>query len=243
MGDSHIRNLFFATVNGLRGMESFAEGHPAGDVKSKGVIIAYEWRLMKDGTASDLVSMYENTVAVEPVPFDPCPCTKDVNRCLRIAMIWAPTFQEQLKSFDLAAKWNTSLLIVEPGNAYEHSNILSQDWASRIEQIMEHNANLHTGIVHWPWGNQPLTERRNTLLNWTKSGNYSHRMSYWTQDLLRSDDKQGEKTYHFACGLGRVNEINDQINAVEPCTDQTDTLQIRALVTLHFEAFINSDGD
>ena len=44
-GDSHIRNLFTATVNGLRGIESFAEAHSSLEVKNGGMFESYEWRL------------------------------------------------------------------------------------------------------------------------------------------------------------------------------------------------------
>jgi hypothetical protein len=104
---------------------------------------------------------------------------------------------------------------------------------------MTQDGTLQTGIVHWSWVAQPV-ERQATLENWTLTSQHSSQISYWTQDLLRSDGNQGGRTYHFACGVGRVNEVNDQILAVEECTDQTDTLQMRAIVTLHFAALENS---
>ena len=103
MGDSHIRNLFTATVNGLRGMESFAEAHASGAGKTAGVAYSYEWRLNKDGSATDRVDVHLNTRINEPTPFEDCPCDK-VQQCLRIGFIWAPMFSEQLNHIHVVSK-------------------------------------------------------------------------------------------------------------------------------------------
>jgi hypothetical protein len=52
-GDSHIRNLFIATVFGLRGVDMFAEAHADAEKKDSGIIYSYEWRLHNDGSADD----------------------------------------------------------------------------------------------------------------------------------------------------------------------------------------------
>lgn len=239
MGDSHIRNLFTATVNGLRGEKSFAEAHPGDVVKSSGVLEAYEWRLHANGTASDKVSVFYNTNNEEPVPFAECPCADgEVVRCLRVAFIWVPTFREQLDQMHLVRKWNTSLVLIEPGNAYEHKEILSPAWVSEFEQLLDEKSNLHLGILHWNWGQQPFKEREAALEHWTTTHIASSRMSYFMQSSLQADGKQGPMTFHFACSLGQVTVVNDKIAAAEPCTDETDTAQMRAFATLHSKAFV-----
>ena len=49
-----------------------------------------------------------------------------------------------------------------------------------------------------------------------------------------SGSKQSGSTWHFSCGLGKVDVVNDAIKAVEPCTDLADTAQIRSIMTYHF---------
>ena len=48
--------------------------------------------------------------------------------------------------------------------------------------------------------------------------------------------KQGLKTFHYTCGLGKFKVTNDNINAAEPCTNLIDTVDIMALVTVHYDA-------
>ena len=240
-GDSHIRNIFTATVNGLRGMPYFAEAHADDAGKAKGVALAYEWRLHADGSASDLFSVYRNTADKDPTPFEDCPCDEKVLRCLRIAFIWAPHFGEQLNQMHFVTEWDTDLIVLEPGNSYEPKTVVSPEWKSKLEELLSEDEGLHLGILHFPWGNQPSAKDRKIALDeWTTNGVNADRMSYLQQSSVSggSGGMQGQKTFHFACGLGQVDVRNDNIGAAEPCADTTDTAQIRAFATVHFGAFL-----
>jgi len=236
LGDSHIRNLFTATVNGLRGVESFTEAHADDAGKGRGIAESYEWRLLKDGSATDRIDVHTDTKSNDTAPFEDCPCD-EVQRCLRIAFIWAPTFDEQLSQIHFVTKWKSNIAIVEPGNAYEPSVILSPEWTEKFDQLMRDDENLQLGILHFSWGSQP-NERGDALTTWTINGTYADRKSYLEQSAMSATvgGMQGRSTFHFSCGLGKVNVGNDNINAAEPCTDLTDTAEIRALVTVHFDA-------
>ena len=48
---------------------------------------------------------------------------------------------------------------------------------------------------------------------------------------------QSRKTWHYACSLGRIQVRNDVVMSIEVCTDEADTAYIRAITTLHFDAF------
>ena len=97
-GDSHIRNLFTAIVYGLRGIESFAEGHTDSETKARGIALSYQWRLYHNGTASDHIIVHSDVKYHDPQLFNDCPCNDEVKKCLRIAFFWSPTYQEQLTS-------------------------------------------------------------------------------------------------------------------------------------------------
>ncbi|KAL7532334.1 hypothetical protein ACHAXR_004566, partial [Thalassiosira sp. AJA248-18] len=240
IGDSHVRNLFTATVSGLRGLESFAEVHfQAG--KSGGEVRSYEWRL-KNGIATDRVGIYLDAKKNEPIPFEDCPCG-EVQRCLRIAFIWAPTFKNQLRWMHLAQKWESDLIIATPGNDYERSLVLSSNWTAQFDKMLQQNNNLQLGILHFVRGKRPGEGRaRKAALNeWITNGAHSNRMSYLIQSEIRKVGRQ-IRSFHFACSLRKVNAENDMIAAAEPCTDMTDTAQIRALVTVHFDAFSNENS-
>jgi hypothetical protein len=78
---------------------------------------------------------------------------------------------------------------------------------------------------------------------------FASRMSLLEQSAMSSlsspevqQTMQGRKSFHFACGLGKIKVENDNIRAVEPCTDFIDTAQIRALITIHFNALSNSSN-
>ena len=234
-GDSHIRNLFTATVNGLRGIESFAEAHSSLAVKTKGILQSYEWRLNLDGSASDHFDIHLQANTDEPT-FEDCPCD-EVLRCLRIVFIWAPSFNEQISQIHRLRDWSSNIIIVEPGNAYEHTVVLSSEWTSNFDKLLEENESLQLGVLHFSWGSQPIQERRAALTEWTTNGTNANRKSYLQQkDISEVGGMQGRMTFHFACGLGQVEVRNDNINAAEPCTDFTDTAQIRAMATVHFDA-------
>ena len=104
--------------------------------------------------------------------------------------------------------------------------------------MLQDNENLQLGILHFDWGNQPLKERADALTEWTTNGTYPHRKSYLPQSAMKLDGLQGRNTFHFACGLGQVDVENDNIAAAEPCTDVVDTAQVRALITVHFDALL-----
>ena len=105
---------------------------------------------------------------------------------------------------------------------------------AKFDELQQEDENLHLAVLHFPWGNQPKG-RVQALTAWT-NGTYANRKSYLKQSSLHGGGIQGRNTFHFACGLGKVNVVNDKINAAEPCTDETDTAQIRALITIHFDA-------
>ena len=234
-GDSHVRNTFTATVNGLRGIESFTEAHADDAGKGRGIAETYEWRLNNDGSATDRVAVHADTNTNEPIFFEDCPCDK-VQQCLRIGFIWAPMFSEQLNHIHVVSKWKSNLVIVEPGNSYESSTVLSSEWTAKFDELLQEDEHLQLGILHFVWGRQPK-ERGDALTEWTTNGTYPNRKSYLQQSaILKSDGLQSRRTFHFACGLGKVEFWNDNINAAEPCTDVTDTAQIRALITVHFDA-------
>lgn len=236
-GDSHIRNLFTATVYGLRGIESFAEGHAGNATKARGIAISYEWRLHQNGSAIDHITVHSNVKSRDPELFDNCNCDKEVKKCLRIAFFWAPTFQEQLNYSHYIKKWETDLVIVEPGNSYEPILALSTEWASRFDSLLLEDKTLHLGLLHFPYGNQP-TNRKDVLTSWTNNGTFANRKSYLSQSAMEPPvgGKQGLKTFHYTCGLGKLDVTNDNINAAEPCTDLIDTVDIRALITVHYDA-------
>eukprot|EP00986_Skeletonema_menzelii_P004552 scaffold1561_cov129-Skeletonema_menzelii.AAC.5 len=138
MGDSHIRNFFTATVHGLRGSSAFAEAHAKSDAKDTGIILTYEWR--KDGSnqrASDHFAVHRNTNFETDYTslFDECPCNEDIARCLRIAFVWAPQFADQMKHEQLVNDLQADLVIVEPGNSYEGTIVLSNEWTIAMEKI------------------------------------------------------------------------------------------------------------
>eukprot|EP00804_Cyclotella_cryptica_P001499 CCRYP_003715-RA/>CCRYP_003715-RA protein AED:0.04 eAED:0.04 QI:0/-1/0/1/-1/0/1/0/327 len=234
IGDSHVRNLFTATVNGLRGVSFFTEAHADDAMKSRGVAESYQWTLNNEGVASDKLGIFSDTKANPPQFFDECRCD-EVQRCLNIVFLWAPTFNEQLQQFHLVPS-NTMLLIVEPGNSYEPTNTLDASWTAKIDAIMEEYTRLHLNIFHFVWGSQPQ-ERRQALIEWTAHGKHADRKSYLRQDeIYVATGLQGRATFHFACGLGQRDTVSDTITAAEPCSDVTDTGQIRAIVTAHFDA-------
>merc|ERR1719401_733897 len=134
MGDSHIRNLFTATVHGLRGVDAFVEGHSS-DAKAGGVVRSYEWR-WQDGVATDQALMHVNTNRNAPAPFEDCRCD-EVQRCLRIAFVWAPTFAEQLAKMAWAQEWQSDLVVVEPGNSYESRVPLSSAWTAALDELLQ----------------------------------------------------------------------------------------------------------
>jgi hypothetical protein len=165
-----------------------------------------------------------------------------VKRCLRIFFVWAPTFGEQLSKFDYVKEWETDLLIVEPGNSYESSTVLDRNWRAKLDDFLLNDKHLRLGILHFPWGNQPVAnERTETIKLWANEATNGGRIAYMRQDDIIFDGLQGRATFHFACGLSQVNVKNDVIQAAEPCTDRQDTNQIRALTTVLFDAFIEKD--
>ena len=242
-GDSHIRNLFTATVFGLRGFEMFAEAQANKESKENGIIYSYEWRLYHDGTADDRFefhggtdlnnSTYAYTVAH-------CSCNSKVKRCLRIFFVWAPKFLDQRNKFRYVKHWETDLLIVEPGNSYESRTIIDQHWMADLNRQLASNPHIRIGILHFPWGQQPAEKRTEAIRLWVNNSSFGDRIAYMRQDeIIFEPALQGRATFHFACGLGRVNVVNDIIEAAEPCTDRQDYSQIRALTTVLFDAFLD----
>jgi hypothetical protein len=205
--------------------------------------MSYEWRLHQNGTASDLFVVHDDILSVDTNPFEDCPCGEVVRRCLRVAFVWAPKFDDQLSLIHFVTAWKSDLVIVEPGNSYESLNPLSFQWTSKYEQLLEDDKSLELAVLHFPWGDQPKG-RMAALAAWTTNATYASRMSFLQQSAMPMpkdlQSRQGRKTWHFACGLGKVNVESDNIIAVEPCTDMIDTAQIRALITVHFDALSNN---
>jgi hypothetical protein len=233
-----VRNLFTAVVSGLRGFESFAETHLTD--KTKKNVLTYEWRLYQNSTASDLLTVYEDTRS-EPDLFGDCPCGDVVRLCLRVAFMWAPTFNEQLSIRNYVTKLKTDLVIVAPGNTYEETNPLSHEWAAKYGQLLLEDTSLQLGVLHFTWGIEAevLKERKAALHTWTTNSSYAGRMSIVQQQytpISKKITRQIKNTWHFACGLEKATVQSDTIMAFEPCTDQTDVAFIRALITVHFDA-------
>ncbi|EJK72405.1 hypothetical protein THAOC_06067 [Thalassiosira oceanica] len=228
MGDSHIRNLFTATVAGFRGVRYFAEAHADGSVKESGLMYTYVFRLTRDGEASDLVGWKGEIKANRNASMlDECDCS-EVARCLRVVMLWAPKFNDQLEYLDLVPKDSGPVRRVVRG----------PDGASAGRpRVAARNPPL-------PLGGNPA-EKRGALIHDWMNATYPDRMAYLRQDQLSGGagarqgwSWQGRPTHHFACGFNRVDVRNDAIGAAEPCTDVKDTMQVRALVTLLFEGLL-----
>lgn len=206
----------------MRGIEFFAEAHADEEKKGRGVAESYEWRMLRDGTATDRFAVYSDTLSMDPHPFEDCPCDEAVIKCLRIAFIWAPTFQDQLNQIHFVTEWKSDIVVVEPGNAYESSVLLSSNWTAQLEELLETDGHLRLGVLHFPWGKQPKG-REAALKSWIH-GAHSDRKAYALQSAMYPPgNSQGRKTFHFACGLGKVYASNDNIKAVEPCSDLSDT--------------------
>ncbi|KAL7503031.1 hypothetical protein ACHAXN_002697 [Cyclotella atomus] len=173
-GDSHIRNLFIATVFGLRGVDMFAEAHADAEKKDSGIIYSYEWRLHNDGSADDKFGenphMFSGLyiryslcnhmsdfckLKLQPLEYHDgtnfanstykvshCSCDMNVRRCLRIFFVWAPLFREQLNTFHFVREWETDLLIVEPGNSYESTAILDENWKAELDKLLVEDKKL-----------------------------------------------------------------------------------------------------
>jgi len=232
-GDSHIRNLFTAIVYGLRGIESFVEGHTSKEEKLRGIALSYQWRLYHNGTASDSITVHSDVKYHDPQLFDDCPCNNEVKKCLRIAFFWSPTYQEQLNYMRHIKKWNTDLVIASPGNSYESLITLSTDWASKLDLLLLEDKSLHLGILHFPYGNRQPADRVEVLEAWVNNGTLANRKSaypprvqsamnketvkrksYLPQSAMNPPNlKQGSKTFHYACSLGKKDVLNDNINA------------------------------
>ena len=220
LGDSHIRNLFTATVHGLRGSSAFAEAHAGSDVKDTGIILTYEWRIEEDSgdsnsnqrqrRASDHFKVHRNTNNQTDYKslFDECPCNnnndnnnndneKGTAHCLRIAFVWAPHFAEQVKQVQLVNDLQADLVIVEPGNSYE-TMVLSNEWTTAMEMILQQpNEHRHLAILHFPYGRQPKgrPEAIQSWINTTNNNNTAtNRISYWQQGKLGFGGKQSRKT-------------------------------------------------
>lgn len=244
-GDQHIRNLFTATINGLRGIDAFVESHENKHLKARGIAESYYWRLYTNGTATDQFNEHIDTFASDADLFEDCSCgnnnTDDKNtvqRCLRIAFIWAPTFDEQLRQLHIVTNEESDIVIVSPGNSAEATNVLPNEWMAAYQQILDDYDYLQLGIVHYPFGPQPTKERETDLTNWTTNNTHASRMSVLNQHNMKHRPTTTNEMTKFACGLGKVNIANDNIIAFKPCTDVTDTAQMRALITVHLDALV-----
>ena len=251
-GDSHVRNLFTATIFGLRGIGAFVESHASAERKESGIIYSYEWRLHHNGTADDRFEFYEGTNLKNSTnPVLHCSCDdQEVKRCLRIFFVWAPTMGEQYSKFSLVPWWETDLLIVEPGNGYDRSNTIDENWRLKLDELLDKDKHLRLGILHWTWrnGRSRMRLRTESVNLWVNGSSNADRIAYLRQDAISFEPGLQRKTiFHSACMLSKVNVSNDKIDAAEPCTDRSDYSHIRALTTVLFDAFLskknNTDED
>jgi len=233
-GDVHVRNLFTATVNGFRGVESFVEAHESKVAKAGGIAESYFWRLHKDGTASDRFAAHVDTLAADADLFEDCPC-EEVRKCLRLAFLWAPKFDDQLKQLHVVTKEKSDIIIVSPGNAAESQAVLPNYWTAAYEEILREYEFLQLGVLHYPFGLQP-EGREAALADWTNNSAHAGRMSLLNQHAMKHGPTNHKNMTKYACGLGKVDVENDNIIAYKPCTDLTDTAHIRALITVHLDA-------
>ncbi len=235
-------------MNGFRGVKAFVEAHEDRESKARGIAESYYWTLYDDGTAYDRFEMHVDTLAMDADLFEDCPCgevddgdgggrtTAVVRKCLRIAFVWAPTFEDQLGQLHVLANEKSDLVIVSPGNAAEPTDALPNMWTAAYDDLLREYENMHLGVVHYPFGVQP-TGRADALYAWTTNGtSYPGRMSYLDQHEMKHVPTNSKDMTKYACGLGKVDVENDNILAIKQCTDLTDTAHVRALVTVHLDA-------
>lgn len=238
MGDSHIRNLFTATIAGLRGQATFAEGHLRNRAEKAGVLFTYRYaqKLKRDGDghifARDSVRVVSteewlSRAGRERGQHGYCDCS--VEQCIIMHRIWAPLFSDQIswmKKLQLPTEPSYDLVIFSPGNSYEKDAELPGEYRGAWDALRETHTNTTFSIVHFPLGGQP--EGRGEALNaWA---NQHARMSLFVQNL--DWDVQAKYTWHFACGLATTDVHSDTVKAFAPCTDRTDTAIIRGCITL-----------
>ena len=161
-----------------------------------------------------------------------------MQRCLRIAFIWAPMFDDQLRQLHIVTNDQSDIVIVSPGNSAEVTNVLPDEWMAAYQQLLDEYDYIQLGIVHYPFGPQPTKEREIVLTNWTTNNIHASRMSVLNQHNMKHRPTTTNAMTRFACGLGKVNIANDNILAYKPCTDVTDTAQMRALITVHLDALV-----
>ncbi len=229
-----MRNLFTATVNGLRGVESFVEAHENKYAKAGGIAESYFWRLYQDGTASDRFAVHMDTLAAGADHFEDCPC-QEVRKCVRLAFMWAPKFDNQSKQLHEVTKEKSDIVIVSPGNAAESQAVLPKYWMAAYEEILREYKYLQLGVLHYPFGLQP-EGREAALIDWTNSSAHAGRMSLLSQQEMKHMLTNHKNMTKYACGLGMLDVENDNIIAYKPCTDLTDTAHIRALITVPHDA-------
>lgn len=223
-------------MNGLRGVESFVEAHENKEAKARGIAESYFWKLHRDGTASDRFADHVDTLMANADLFEDCPCD-EVQKCLRVAFIWAPTFIDQLKQLHVVTKEKSDIVIVSPGNAAEPTDLLPSYWVAAYEQLLNEYEFLQLGVVHYPFGIQP-EGREAALAEWTNNATHAGRMSLLNQHEMKHVPTNSKNMTKYACGLGMMDVENDNIIATKPCTDLTDTAHMRALITLHLDALV-----
>ena len=185
-----MRNLFTATVNGFRGVESFVEAHESKTEKAGGIAESYFWRLHQDGTASDRFAVHVDTLAADADLFEDCPCG-EVRKCLRLAFMWAPKFDDQLKQLHVVTKEKSDIVIVSPGNAAESEAVLPNYWTAAYNEILREYEFLQIGVLRYPFGLQP-EGREAALADWTNNSAHAGRMSLLNQhDQIRMRSGDG----------------------------------------------------
>ena len=173
MGDSHIRNVFGALTNGLRGQRYFAETH---ERKKTSDFLLYEvgydqrLNLMWDRASNGMFDKSE-------LPKTCCAYKSSLPMefCLRVLYIWAPKFESQHRN---VAKlrvlgWDPGLVVVAPGNTYEPHDA----WPLAYQQVWERHYNSsglsHLAVLHWPNDRSFLgdvyDEREAALAKWDAS--------------------------------------------------------------------------
>jgi hypothetical protein len=229
-----MRNLFTATVNGSCGIEMFVEAHENKYAKVGEIAESYFWRIHQDGTACDRFAVHVDILAAGADLIKDCPC-KEVRKCLRLAFMRAPKFDDQLKQLHVVSKEKSDIVIVSPGNAAESQAVLPHYWMAQYKDIVREYEYLQLGVLHYPFGLQP-EGRKAARIDWTNNSAHAGRISLLSQQEMKHMLTNHKNMTKYACGLGMLDVENDNIIAYKPCTDLTDTAHIRALITVHHDA-------
>ena len=231
MGDSHMRNLFTALVAGVRGRATFAEGHLAGEHK-KDAVHLYRFVRSPSSTFDSLTTVPAKELLLSddkdgaPSLLNSCRCGEE--RCVSAVFIWAPSFIEQVQWLPHIKAWQPDVVAVSPANVYSQT-VMSPAWLAGWESALQELPRMHLSLVHWPYGATPKA-RQPLLEAWEAA--HPGRVTFFSEHAWNRG-KQGSTTFHFACSLTETHGgHSDTVVAYEDCTDVSDTMMIRAVVTV-----------